>query len=38
MLASLADRQYQQDFKQEPEITLPPLTSWRYERRPPLPT
>lgn len=42
MLASLADRQYQKDFKQEPtekSFTLPPLHPWRYDQqRPTLPT
>ncbi|KAL9538028.1 hypothetical protein MBANPS3_011253 [Mucor bainieri] len=41
MLASLADRQHQKDFKEEPtekSFTLPPLNPWRYNQRPPLPT
>jgi hypothetical protein len=42
MLASLADRQYQKDFKQETtekSFTLPPLNPWRYDQqRPTLPT
>lgn len=41
MLASLADRQYQKDFKEEPtekSFTLPPLNPWRYDQRPSLPT
>ncbi|KAI8050028.1 hypothetical protein BDF21DRAFT_456863 [Thamnidium elegans] len=41
MLASLADRQYQKDFQQEPtekSFTLPPLNPWRYDQRPTLPT
>ncbi|KAK4517222.1 uncharacterized protein ATC70_000554 [Mucor velutinosus] len=40
-LASLADRQHQKDFKEEPtekSFTLPPLNPWRYNQRPPLPT
>jgi hypothetical protein len=41
MLASLADRQYQKDFKEEStdkSFTLPPLNPWRYDERPSLPT
>lgn len=42
MLASLADRQYQKDFKQEStekSFTLPPLNPWSYDQqRPTLPT
>ncbi|KAG2211348.1 hypothetical protein INT46_002046 [Mucor plumbeus] len=40
MLASLADRQHQKDFKEEPtekSYNLPPLNPWRYDERPTLP-
>lgn len=41
MLASLADRQYHKDLKEETtekSFTLPPLNPWRFDQRPTLPT